>query len=288
MKKVTLLIIVLLVALFGTVGCVKRDSMEDIEIITSSYPIEYLITELYGEHSKIENIFPDDERIDNYTFNEKQYNEFSEKDLFVYNGKNSSDIALQLINRNNDLLLIDTALGMEYTYGIEEFWLDPSNLLMMAMNIKNGLEEYVSNSYLIKEIDDSYQDLKVSLSELDAEIKLTVQNANSSTIVVANNSLKFLEKYGFEVIILNNDSIDKTFEDVRSLVKKGNIKYIYTFDGEEIGEKLSDFIKTTGIEKKELYRLDSISDEQRNNDKDYISIMKDNLDLLKLEIYDEE
>ena len=285
MKKISLIAITLLLILFSSVGCVKRDSMEDIEIITSSYPIEYLVNEMYGEHSTVENIFPDGDNIDKYKFNNKQYNNFSQKDLFIYNGKNASDIALELINRNNNLLLIDSTLGMEYTYGIEETWLDPSNLLMMSKNIKKGLEEYVSNSILIKEIDDAYQTLKVNLSELDAEIKLTVENASSNTIVVANPSLQFLEKYGFEVIILNEDTMDKTFTEVRNLVRLGRIKYLYMFNEDTLSKKVEDFVSELYITKTKLFRLDSINDEQRNNNEDYIKIMKDNLDLLKLEIY---
>ena len=285
MKKLCLLILTLFTVLFGAVGCVKRDSMEDIEIITSSYPIEYLITELYGENATIENIFPDGENIDTYKFNEKQYKNFSKKDLFIYNGENASDYALKLINRNDDLLLIDSTLGMEYTYGVEELWLDPSNMLMMALNIKKGLEEYISNSYLIKEIDDTYQEIKVSLSELDAEIKLIVSNANYSTIVVTNNSLKFLEKYGFNVIVLDENAIDKTYEEVKALVNNDEIKYIYTFEEDKKVDKLDKFVINNNIQTLSLYRLDSINDTQRANDDNYISIMRDNLDLLKLEIY---
>jgi len=286
MKKLFLLSITLFFVLFGTIGCVKRDSMQDIEIITSSYPIEYLVSEIYGKNANIENIFPDGEVIDNYKFNNKQYNNFSKKDLFIYNGENSSDIALQLSNKNDKLLLIDSTLGMKYTYGVEELWLDPSNLLMMALNIKKGLEEYVSNSYLVKEIDDSYQELKVSLSELDAEFKLTVQNSTNPIIVVNNDSLKYLEKYGLEVIVLNEQSLDKTYEDVKGLINDGSIKYIYVFNQDSINGKLSDFIKDNELEKVVLYRMDSITDEQRNNDEDYVSITKDNLDLLKSEIYE--
>lgn len=286
MKKICLLVFTLILTMFGTVGCVKRDSMEDIEIITSSYPIEYLVNEIYGDHANVENIFPDGEKIDDYEFNEKQYNRFSDKDLFIYNGNDSNDIALELINRNNNLLLIDATLGMKYKYGNEEFWLAPSNLLMMALNIKKGLEEYVSNSILIKEINDSYQELKVSLSELDAEIKLVAENANNNIIVAVNSSLCFLEKYGFDVIILNDESIDKTYKEVEDLISEGKISYIYLFEEDVVGNKLKDFINNNDVNTNTLYRLDSISDEQRKNDKDYISIMKENLDLLKLEVYD--
>ena len=286
MKKLTLLVFILIFTSVILSGCVKRDSMQDIEIISSSYPIELLVTNIYGCNAYVENIFPDGEKIDNYKFNNKQFNKFSDKDLFVYNGKNASDLALELINRNDSLLLIDSTLGMEYTYGVEEIWLDPSNLLMMALNVKNGLEEYVSNSYLAKEINDSYQILKVSLSELDAEVKLTAQNANDATIVVTNNSLMFLEKYGFKVILLTEDSLDRVYEEVKSLVEDGTIKYIYGFKEDKTSDKLDSFIKNNNIEKTYLYRLDSINDTQRKNDEDYISIMRDNLELLKLEIYE--
>lgn len=287
MKKLLLVIMTLTFILIGACGCVKRDSMEDIEIITSSYPIEYLVNAIYGEHATIENIFPDGENIDTYKFNNKQYNRFSDKDLFIYNGKNASDVALELINRNSNLLLIDSTLGMEYTNGIEETWLDPSNLLMMALNIKKGLEEYVSNAILIKEIDEKYRDLKISLSELDADIKLAVENSDDSTIVVTNESLRFLEKYGFEVIVLNDNTLDRTFEEVRNLAKSGTITYVYAFEEDHIGDRVEKFISSANLTKFFLYRLDSINDDQRNDSSDYINIMNDNLDLLKREIYNQ-
>ena len=286
MKKLLLLMFTLSFILIGSVGCVKRDSMEDISIITSSYPIEYLVNEMYGEYAEIENIFPDGEEIGSYRFNEKQFNNFSKEDLFIYNGENASDIALKLINKNDNLLLIDSSLGMKYTYGVEEFWLDPSNLLMMSLNIKNGLEEYISNTVLIKEINDSYQELNVSLSELDADIKHLVSQANNPTIVVSNKSLVFLEKYGMEVIVLDNNTIDKTYEEVKGLIRTGEIKYIYNFKEDVFSDKLNSLIKSTGVKTNTLFRLDSITDEQRDNDEDYISIMKDNLELLQQEIYE--
>ena len=40
--------------------------MEDIDIITTSYPLEYILTTLYGDHSDISSIYPDG--IDTYTY----------------------------------------------------------------------------------------------------------------------------------------------------------------------------------------------------------------------------
>ena len=216
-KKIFLLL--LLVGITSlTTGCFKRDSLEDIEIMTTVYPIEYVTNYLYGEHSLVNSIYPDDTNTYDYTLSEKQMNDYSKKELFIYNAvTKDKDIALDFLERNNDLLIIDASSGIDLTYGTEELWLNPSHLLMMSQNIKNGLEEYITNSYLKKEIDDRYKELQVTLSELDAEIKLTAENATYKTIVVSNDTLKFLEKYGFTVYSLddrNSVPTEKTINDV--------------------------------------------------------------------------
>ena len=285
MKKLFLLSFISVFVLFISTGCVRKDDMEGIDIITSNYPIEYLTNEMYGKNSKVDNIYPDGENTEEYKFNDKQISMFSEKDLFIYNGDNSSDIASKLSNKNNSILLIDATRGMNPTYGIEEYWLDPSNMLMMALNIKKGLEEYVNNNYLIEDINKNYQELKVNLSELDAKYKLSVENAKSNTIVVADESLQFLEKYNINVIVLNEETLEKTYNQVAYMIKNKEIKNIYLFDKEAITDETKNLISEYKPNVIELNKLDHITDNQRENDKDYISIMNDNLDLIKTELY---
>ena len=153
MKKKVFIIILILMCIFTT-GCFKRDNMEDINIITTYYPIEFITNKLYGDNSVVSSIYPDGINIYEYKLNNKQLNDLSKQDLFIYLGiTDDKDLALNLINRNNDLLIIDPTFGMEMTYGIEELWLNPSNLLMISQNIKNGLQEYINSAYLNKEID---------------------------------------------------------------------------------------------------------------------------------------
>ena len=116
-----------------------------------------------------------------------------------------SDIAITYLNNNKNLKLIDASFGMEYKNGEEELWMNPSNLLMIAENIRNGLDEYISSSYLIKEIDNNYNNLKIELSELDADVKLSFENASKNTIFTNSNALKYLSKYGVNVIVLNKN-----------------------------------------------------------------------------------
>ena len=55
MKKKFLIILLLLTSLTMT-GCFKRDSMEDINIITTYYPIEFITTKLYGNNAIVKSI----------------------------------------------------------------------------------------------------------------------------------------------------------------------------------------------------------------------------------------
>lgn len=289
MKRIKLLLIPILM-LFIFTGCdiFKVDNMEDIDIITTSYPLEYIVKRLYGDHSLVKSIYPDGVDTYNYELNEKSLKSFSNEELFVYvSFGRDKDIAVNLLNRNNSLLIIDGSLGMKPDY-IDELWLNPSKMLMVSLNIKNGLSEYINNTYLIKDIDKNYEELKIELSMLDAEIKLTAENATSKTIVTGTKSLNYLKKYGFNVISLDDDNaaIDKTMEDVTNMAKVSSIKYIYTLENTEDNEYVKLLLENnSNLTEIKLKRLDSISDDERANGDDYFSLMRYNIEQLKKETY---
>jgi len=285
MKK-KLLFITLLVCILTT-GCFKRDNMEDINIITTFYPIEYVTSVLYGDNSVVNSIYPDGTNVYEYTLNDKQLKDYSKQDLFIYLGlTNDKDIAVELLNKNNKILIIDGTFGMEVKYGIEELWLNPSNLLMISQNIKNGLQEYIDSSYLSKEIDEKYEELKLSLSELDAEIKLTAENSINKTIIVSNDVFKFLEKYGFTVISLDPDTVtEKITNNARELLSSKSNSYIFILENEEEPEDIKNLRQATSSNLLTIRTIANITDEERNNREDYHKIMNENLELIKKETY---
>ena len=209
--------------------------------------------------------------------------------LFIYNRiTDDKDIAIKFLEKNNNILLIDATYGIEITYGEEELWLNPSNLLMMTQNIRNGLKEYMTNSYLEKEIDKNYEEIKIALSELDAEIKLTATNANKKTIVVNSDSLKYLEKYGFEVISLDNTHTpvsDKTITEVTNLIQDGKVKHIFLLENKENSEALNKVIENTQVATFTFRIVNNITDAERDERIDYFNIMNSNIELLKSELY---
>ena len=77
---------------------------------------------------------------------------------------------------------------------------------MMSQNVRLSLNEYVSSNYLKKDIDEAYEELKITVSEVDADYRVAVDSTSNKSIIVANSALKFLEKFGMDVTCIDADA----------------------------------------------------------------------------------
>ena len=274
--------------LLTTTGC-KSDDMEDIEIVTTNYPNEYIIERLYGDHAKVSNIYPNGVDVSDYKFTNKQKRDFASKDLFIYTGliDRERKLAVDLLDYNKDLKIIDSSYVLDNDYNMEEVWLDPSFMLMMSQNVRLGLKEYIENNYLKEEIDENYEELKVDISELDADIRLTVENAPYKTIVATDNNYKFLEKYGIKVYILNDDTSEKELVEIEDLIENGSITKIFSYEDIKNTNNVQNLINTypNNLEIINSNRIIVLDDEQRETETNYITLMNQNLDNIREELY---
>lgn len=287
MKKLFGILLVLTLVFMST-GCIKRDSMEDITIYTTNYATEYITKRLYGDYSKVKSIYPDGVNINDYKLTDKQIEDYSNADLFIFNGlSNEKDYVTRMRKDNEDLKIIDTTLSMEYDDGIEELWLDPSNFLMMAQNIKTGFSEYIDSYYLNEQISENFDKLNIEASNLDAKIKDLIQNGTSKAIVASDKLFKYLEKYGLTVYVLDEDSEDyqKTLSTVRSMINRGEIKNIYVKSNEDVSDSIEKLATDNNLTIQKWHTLANITEDERSENKDYFSIMNDNLELLRFELY---
>ena len=280
------------ILLFGGVlvilsGCLfKRDTMEDINIYTTSYPINFLIDYLYGNNAKINSIFPNGVNIDEFEISDKKIKEYSNSDLFVFNSLDiDRDYAVKFINNNEDLKIIDVSMGMSYDYDVHELWLNPYNYLMMAQNLKNSLNNYITNPYLSEEIDNNYEELKYELSKLDANLKQIVSESQNKVLVVDNDLFKFLEKYNVKVISLeeNDELTEPTINEAKKLISDGNIKYIYSIN-KETNNTAKALIDEYKIELLTINDMRSVDGGVTNTNDNYLTIMNNNIELLKKEL----
>ncbi len=285
-KKIFLCILLLLTIL--TTGCFKRDQMEDINIITTIYPIEYVTKRLYGDSSSITSIYPRGIIVEDNKFTSKQLKDFSTNDLFIYNGEsNEKEYATKMLNINKNLKIIDASYGLEAKSVACEVWINPSNILMIAQNIKSELENYISNPYIIEEINNQYNLLKVDISEIETELKKTADNSKDKRIITIDESLLFLEKYGFTVINLteNGENKENNIELAKSLLKNNSLSYIFIYENTQNKEKVDSIINLVGGKTATYKIMETISEDNESSNEDYLSLMRENISVLKEETY---
>lgn len=287
MKKV---LVLCLTCLLFLCGCLKRDTMEDITIYTSYYPLEYITNALYGNNSKVYSIYPDGTNPNDTILTEKQLSDYSNGSLFIFSGlSNEKNYLYDMLKNNKDLKIIDSTLSMqtneEYGNRIEELWLDPNNLLMIARNIKDGLDEYINNYYLKNEIENNYSNLKIELSQMSANLHLIAETADNPTLVVSSDVFRFLENYGFTIYSLEKND-EKTIKIVSNLMKNKKINYIFLLSSDEETETIKKLNETYGTKLVIFNSLATISVDDRNDKKDYLSIMKENINLIKQEVFE--
>ena len=284
-KAIKILGLVLAILLFS--GC-TNDSMDNITIYTSVYPIEFVTERLYGNHSKIYNMYPQGINPYSYKLTSKQISDYSNSDLVIYNGlSKEKDYVVKMIDNNKNLKIIDATNNIEDTYSLDDIWINPSNVLMIAQNVREGLKEYVNSNLIISEVDTNYEELRLNISNLDADLKEMSENATDKNLIVQNNELTYLTKYGLNIISLDEDTItDKIYNDAVEIVKTGNIKYIFLLKDTKENETTKKLLKEFPDLK--IVYIDPINNISTNDKRDglnYITIINDNIDKLKQELY---
>ena len=278
---------VLLVCVLVLSGCSLNDDFNDRYMYVTTYPIEYATNMLYSDYAKISCVYPDGSKSD-YKVTEKKKDKYATGELFIYSGvSGEAYLAKDLFNRNDNIGLVDATKGMNRDLKNESIWLNPSNYLMLCSNIKSGLIEYNDNVYVKEKIEENYKKLNEMVSELDVSLYDIGKNGNYSTILTTNDVFNYLSKYNINVISLdeNNKTIDKAYAEAKKMVKSKDIQYVYFLEDDELNERQEKFISENSIVKVPIKSMFTITEEDKNESKDYISMMNDVIDNYKKELY---
>lgn len=91
---------------------------------------------------------------------------------------------------------------------------------------------------------------------------------NIKILLIACNSLKFLEKYGFNIISLDKDTLSiYELDKAKKLIRSGKIRYIYSLENLKDNDHINNLIRTEKLDKINLRNLDTITDKERKNRK---------------------
>ena len=267
---------------FLTTGCsLTKDSLEDATIYSTVYPIEYLTNFLYSDYATIESIYPNGADISSYELTDKQIKEYAKGDLFIYNGLgNEKNIAKDLINQNDNLLIIDAANSLNYINGIEELWMSPNNYLMLAKNIKDYLIEYLNSNTLIESVNNKYDELQEILSIKDPDLRAIGKEAKengTNALVVSNNVFKYLESYNFEIISLDEETLtESTLNSIDNNFDNGNYNTLIVLDN-NYTDNINKIIEEYEPEVINISSMTVSNDESE----DYLTTMQNFIDKLR-------
>ena len=286
MKTIRKLLLLLLTVLILN-GCSFEEDLSDTYIYTTGYPIEYGTTMLYSDYSKISSVYPNGAD-KNYELTKKKKEKYSEGEIFVYSGlSNEAPLARDLLNLNTNLKIIDATKGMNLNYDVEEIWMDPSNYLMLCSNIKRALIEYNDNPYVKDAVEKNYTSLNEKISELDVALYNLGKNGNYNTILTTNDAFNYLTKYNINVISLDPDkeSLDKDYASAKILIMNKKIQYIYSLDDEAFTEAQEKYISDNGLVKISINNINTLSDDERKNGENYVTLIKSIIEEYKRELY---
>lgn len=170
-------------------------------------------------------------------------------------------------------------------------WMDPIAMTSMAKEIRDWLcENYVEESRYFEE---NYSQLESELVRLDAEYQ-----SLSSTLKNEKKTIKFVsmtasfgnwqKTYGIQVypVILSKYGVlpnARQLDIIKTKIMEDNVKYIayepnMTEDMLALFNQLSEELN---LQRVDLSNLSSLSADQREDNKDYMSIMVENLNQLE-------
>lgn len=69
------------------------------------------------------------------------------------------------------------------------------------------------------------------------------------------------------------------------MVRKKQVTYIFSTDINNLNKNVQKVVKKTGVQVLELNDLSNLTESQRASKEDYVSLLNENIDLLKKELY---
>lgn len=321
MIKQKLLPIVLTICIFLTACSQKSLNQSDnnsesdnneLVVYTSFYTMYDFANKIGGDKIKVENLVPTGVEAHDWEQSTGDTVKLNNADILIYNGlgmepwidsvKTSlSSSELKYVEVSENINFIESTHTHSHEDEEEEHteeheneldhihydphvWLDPQNAIIEMENIYKAFSEIdPDNKDYYKSNLDKYTK---QLQELDNTFRETVAEFSSNKIIVSHEAFDYmckaygLTQIGVEGISSESEPSPTRMAEIIEIAKKNNIEYI--FFEELSSEKVANAIANeAGLKVSVLDPIEGITDENKNNGEDYISLMYKNLEALK-------
>lgn len=313
MKKFTKLLAPFVTLSILLVGCSNGNSNEEtkkenaenkITVQATIFPIVDFTEKIGGKYVDVTSIYPTGADSHTYEPTQQQMVDIAKSDLFIYSGGGMEGFAdkVESVLKDEDTKIVVasegiTLIGSDDHHDDEEedhdhdhsdtdphIWLDPNRAIIMAENIKNALVAQMPDQ---KEyFESNFATLKADLQQLDADFKKTIENSKLDTILVSHAAYGYwTDRYGLKQIAVAgvSSSDEPSQKELSTIVKKAKEYNIDTILFETISTpKVAKVIKEeANLDMLQLNHVSTISDEDKDANKDYFDLMNENLDVLK-------
>lgn len=299
MKKILYLILTIIILLFFSSCEVKNSNNfkqeKKINVCTSFYCMYDFANKIGKDKINIKNLVPSGIEPHDYEPSPSDIATLEKADILIYNGAGMEgwiDKVLSSLN-NKKLIVVETSRGLKLLKNKDEdidlkydphVWLNPQNAKKQMEIIKEAfiLKDPENKAYYEK----NYEEYAKKIDELDKEYKDAVSNFKSKDIIVSHSAFGYLcDAYGLnqiaiEGLLADTEPTPSKMAQIVRLAKEKNVKYI--FFEELISPKVAQTIaKEVNAKTAVLNPLEGLSDEDIKSNKDYFSIMRENLKVLK-------
>lgn len=264
-------------------------------VYTSVYPMYDFTRKIGGDKIELKNLVPPGTEPHDWEPKPSELAQLEKADVLIYNGAGMEpwlDKVLQSINTEKilrveatkDLNLLTSANEAHNIETDPHVWLDPMLAKQEVGTIKNSLvsADPANKAYYEK----NYTDLIAQFDQLDQEYKAAVAEFSKKDIVVAHQAFSYLSNaYGLNQVAIEGLSADSEplpgrMVEIVEFVKDKQLKYI--FFEELVSPKVAQTIaQETGASTAVLNPFEGLSESDQQAGKDYFSVMRDNLEVLK-------
>ncbi|MFI3102632.1 metal ABC transporter solute-binding protein, Zn/Mn family [Streptococcus suis] len=306
MKKIGLLFLSASALLLGACGN-STASQEDgkLDIVTTFYPVYEFTKQVTGDEANVELLVKAGTEVHGYEPSAKDIARIQEADAFVYENENMEtwvhDVEgsidtekVNVISATEGMLLLPggeeeheghdhSEEGHSHAYD-PHVWLSPERAITLVENIRDSLvAKYPEKKDAFETNAAAYIE---KLDALDAKYSETLSAAKQKYFVTQHTAFAYLAlDYGLKQVSITGVAADEDptpsrLAELTEYINKYGIKYIYFEENasKSVAETLA---KETGVQLDVLNPLESLTDEDMKNGKDYISVMEDNLTALE-------
>jgi zinc transport system substrate-binding protein len=317
-RKSWLLLIVLFLSACGAASDENGEKDGKLDVYTTVFPIEDFTKKIGGEHVEVQSIYPPG--ADEHTFepSQKDMIKMADGEIFFYVGMGLEGFVekSKTILENEDVKVVPVSKDIEVEHeeaGHDEeehagddhghtedehaegdhehhhdvdphIWLNPEYSKHMAEVIAGTLSKTMPEHK--EEFQSNLKDLNVDLDALDADFKKMAETAPNKTFYVSHAAYSYWEeRYGLhqEAIAGLNTSDEPSQQELKKIIdqaKKDDVQYIL-FE-QNVSSRLTEVVqKELGAKSLHLHNLSVLTEEDRDEDDDYFSLMRQNIETLK-------